>query len=63
MHHQVVITALQKLFDGAVELRFYEEGLRVLSLLRVRKIRGVPPSALILQLLIHENRVLDQRSW
>jgi hypothetical protein len=63
MHHQEVITAMQQLFDGAVELRFYEEMLRVLSLLRVRKIRGVPPSAWILQLLIHENRYVDQRSW
>ena len=43
MHHQEVLTAMQQLFDGVVELKLYEEGLRVLPLLRVRKMRGVPP--------------------
>jgi KaiC/GvpD/RAD55 family RecA-like ATPase len=43
MHKQEVLTAMQQLFDGVVELRLYEEGLRVLPLLRVRKMRGVPP--------------------
>jgi KaiC/GvpD/RAD55 family RecA-like ATPase len=43
MHKPEVITAMQQLFDGVVELRLYEEGLRVLPLLRIRKMRGVPP--------------------
>ncbi len=43
MHHQEVLAAMQQLFDGVVELRLYEEGLRVLPLLRIRKMRGVPP--------------------
>lgn len=43
MHRQEVLTAMQQLFDGVVELRLYEEGLRVLPLLRIRKMRGVPP--------------------
>jgi circadian clock protein KaiC len=43
MHHQEVMTAMQQLFDGVVELRLYEEGLRVLPLLRIRKMRGIPP--------------------
>ena len=43
MHKQEVLTAMQQLFDGVVELRLYEEGLRVLPLLRVRKMRDVPP--------------------
>jgi circadian clock protein KaiC len=43
MHHQEVLAAMQQLFDGVVELKLYEEGLRVLPLLRIRKIRGVPP--------------------
>jgi len=34
---------MQQLFDGVIELRLYEEGLRVLPLLRIRKMRGVPP--------------------
>jgi KaiC/GvpD/RAD55 family RecA-like ATPase len=43
MHKPEVLAAMQQLFDGVVEMRLYEEGLRVLPLLRVRKMRGVPP--------------------
>ena len=43
MHKPEVLTAMQQLFDGVVELRLYEEGLRVLPLLRIRKMRGIPP--------------------
>jgi KaiC/GvpD/RAD55 family RecA-like ATPase len=43
MHKPEVLAAMEQLFDGVVELRLYEEGLRVLPLLRVRKMRGVPP--------------------
>jgi circadian clock protein KaiC len=43
MHKPEVLTAMEQLFDGVVELRLYEEGLRVLPLLRIRKMRGVPP--------------------
>jgi len=43
MHKPEVLTAMQQLFDGVVELRLYEEGLRVMPLLRIRKMRGVPP--------------------
>ena len=43
MHPPQVIAAMQQLFDGVVEMRLYEEGLRVLPLLRIRKMRGIPP--------------------
>jgi circadian clock protein KaiC len=43
MHPPNVLAAMQQLFDGTIELRLYEEGLRVLPLLRIRKMRGVPP--------------------
>jgi circadian clock protein KaiC len=43
MHKPEVLVAMQQLFDGVVEMRLYEEGLRVLPLLRIRKMRGVPP--------------------
>jgi len=42
MHKPEILTAMQQLFDGVVEMRLYEEGLRVLPLLRVRKMRGIP---------------------
>jgi len=43
MHKPEVLAAMQQLFDGVVEMRLYEEGLRVVPLLRIRKMRGVPP--------------------
>ncbi len=44
MHSPQVITAMQQLFDGVVELRIYEEGLRFIPILRIRKMIGVTPS-------------------
>jgi KaiC/GvpD/RAD55 family RecA-like ATPase len=43
MHKPEVLTGIQRFFDGVLELRLYEEGLKVLPLLRVRKMRGLPP--------------------
>jgi circadian clock protein KaiC len=43
MHQPQVLAAMLQLFDGVVEMRLYEEGLKVLPLLRVRKMRGSPP--------------------
>jgi KaiC/GvpD/RAD55 family RecA-like ATPase len=43
MHPQNILAAMEQLFDGVVELKLYEEGLRVIPLLRIRKMRGVPP--------------------
>jgi KaiC/GvpD/RAD55 family RecA-like ATPase len=43
MHPPNVLAAMQQLFDGVIELRLYEEGLRVVPLLRIRKMRGIPP--------------------
>src|SRR5437867_7318290 len=37
MHKPEVLTAMQELFDGVVELRMYEDGLRLLPLLRIKK--------------------------
>ncbi len=43
MHKPEVLAAMQQIFDGVIEMRLYEEGLRVVPLLRVRKMRGTPP--------------------
>ena len=43
MHKPEVLAAMQQLFDGVLEMKLYEEGLRVTPLLRVRKMRGSPP--------------------
>ncbi len=45
MHVPQVIAAMQQLFDGVIELKFFEDGLRLVPLLRVRKMRGAPPEA------------------
>jgi KaiC/GvpD/RAD55 family RecA-like ATPase len=45
MHPPQVLAAMQLLFDGVIELRFYEEGLRLLPLMRIKKMRGAPPEA------------------
>ena len=43
MHLPQSLTAMQELFDGVVELRLYEEGLRLTPLMRIRKMLGVQP--------------------
>jgi KaiC/GvpD/RAD55 family RecA-like ATPase len=43
MHQPQVLSAMEQLFDGVLELRLYEEGPRVDPLFRVRKMRGLTP--------------------
>jgi KaiC/GvpD/RAD55 family RecA-like ATPase len=45
MHQPQILAAMQLVFDGVIELRFYEEGLRLLPLMRIKKMRGAPPEA------------------
>ncbi len=44
MHKPEVLVTMQQLFDGVVELRMYEDRLRLLPLLRIAKMRGMTPS-------------------
>ena len=43
MHSTQVLAAMQLLFDGVLEMRFFEEGLRLVPLMRIKKMRGAPP--------------------
>ena len=44
MHDSQVLTAMQALFDGVLELRIYDEGgLSFVSILKILKMIGVPP--------------------
>ena len=43
MHQPQVLGSMEQLFDGVVEMRLYEKGLRVLPLLRALKMRGLAP--------------------
>ena len=45
MHTPQVLAAMQLLFDGVLEMRFFEEGLRLVPLMRIKKMRGAPPEA------------------
>jgi circadian clock protein KaiC len=43
MHSSNVLTTMEQLFDGVIEMRLYEEGLNITPLFRVRKMLGLPP--------------------
>ena len=43
MHDPKVVTTMGELFDGVVDFKLFEEGLRVTPLLRIRKMRGTAP--------------------
>jgi circadian clock protein KaiC len=43
MHPPNVLTTMEQLFDGVIEMRLYEEGLSITPLFRVRKMLGLPP--------------------
>jgi circadian clock protein KaiC len=38
-----VLTTMEQIFDGVIEMRLYEEGLAITPLLRVKKMLGLPP--------------------
>ena len=41
MHNSQALAAMQQVFDGVIELKLYQEGMRLHSLLQVVKMRGV----------------------
>jgi circadian clock protein KaiC len=43
MHPPNVLTTMEQIFDGVIEMRLYEEGLAITPLFRVRKMLGLPP--------------------
>jgi circadian clock protein KaiC len=43
MHPPNVLTTMEQLFDGVIEMRLYEEGLAITPLIRVKKMLGLPP--------------------
>jgi KaiC/GvpD/RAD55 family RecA-like ATPase len=49
MHPPPVLATMQQLFDGVLEMRLYEKALRVMPLLRIIKMRGLPPQPVYFQ--------------
>ncbi len=43
MHRPEVLAAMEQIFDGVLEFKVYEEGFRIVPLLRIAKMRGIPP--------------------
>jgi circadian clock protein KaiC len=43
MHPPNVLTTMEQLFDGVIEMKLYEEGLSIIPLFRVKKMLGLPP--------------------
>lgn len=43
MHKPDVLTSMQQLFDGFIEMSFYRSGLNVIPLFRIGKMRGIAP--------------------
>ena len=43
MHTPNVLTTMEQIFDGVIEMRLYEEGLSITPLFRVKKMLGLPP--------------------
>jgi KaiC/GvpD/RAD55 family RecA-like ATPase len=43
MHPPNMLTTMEQLFDGVIEMRLYEEGLAITPLFRVKKMLGLPP--------------------
>jgi len=43
MHSPATIAAMEHLFDGVIELKLFEEGLSVTTVLKVRQMLGQPP--------------------
>jgi KaiC/GvpD/RAD55 family RecA-like ATPase len=43
MHPPNMLTTMEQLFDGVIEMKLYESGLAITPLLRVKKMLGLPP--------------------
>jgi KaiC/GvpD/RAD55 family RecA-like ATPase len=43
MHAPNILTTMEQLFDGVIEMKLYEEGLSITPLFRVKKMLGLPP--------------------
>jgi circadian clock protein KaiC len=43
MHPPNILTTMEQVFDGVIEMRLYEQGLAITPLIRVKKMLGLPP--------------------
>ena len=43
MHPPNILTTMEQLFDGVIEMKLYEQGIAITPLLRVKKMLGLPP--------------------
>jgi circadian clock protein KaiC len=43
MQMRTAITSMEHLFDGVIEMKIYEDGLKLTPILRIKKMLGLPP--------------------
>jgi KaiC/GvpD/RAD55 family RecA-like ATPase len=63
MHSAQIFTAMEELFDGVVELKFYEEGMKIVPILRIKKMRGIPPNPAYYNFAYSQNTGLEVRAY
>lgn len=57
MHTPREIATLEQLFDGVLEFKMLQEKLSILTLFRIKKMRGVPPRANYFRLTLQKGRM------
>jgi len=59
MHSSKDIVVFEQLFDGTIEMKLYEEGLKIIPLLRVKKMRGKPPQPALFSFRFSTSGVME----
>ena len=57
MHQPNILASMEQLFDGVIELRLYEKGMRLIPLLRVKKMRGSAPQPVYFHFSFDQGRM------
>jgi KaiC/GvpD/RAD55 family RecA-like ATPase len=57
MHQPNVLASMEQLFDGVIQLRLYEKGMRLIPLLRVSKMRGSAPQPVYFQFSFDQGKM------
>jgi KaiC/GvpD/RAD55 family RecA-like ATPase len=57
MHPPNILASMEQIFDGVIELKLYSKGMRLIPLLRIPKMRGVPPQPVYFQFSFDRGRM------
>jgi KaiC/GvpD/RAD55 family RecA-like ATPase len=59
MHAPNILAAMAQRFDGMIELKLYEKGMRLIPLLRINKMRGMPPQPTYFNFNFTQNGIME----